>query len=109
VDWSPEDVVSAVRVVLNGSSPNSPWAFDGADLDGDGVLVRFQTSGDKFGVRYSFTEAPDGPSTGEPCDSPVEWADEVWIDMYEQVLTGGVARADRATRPDGLVLLNWSE
>ena len=43
---------------------------------------------------------------GSRCDTPRKWADEIWIDLEEQVLTGGVLSAERTKRSDGLVELH---
>lgn len=118
VEWSPDDVVSAVRVVLNGhtgppkslgghSDRHSPWKLEQANLDGDGVMVVFRVGDGRFAVRYSFADAPLGPNTGEPCGTPKEWAVEVALDMDEQVLTGGITRAERVGGADGFTVLRW--
>jgi hypothetical protein len=112
VDWEPDDVVSGVRAALNGQTgpPASlggpsvrypPWRFEHANLDGDGEMVVFRVGDSRFGVRYSFAEAPLGPNTGEPCGTSKEWAEEVALDMDEQVLTGGVTMAEHIGGPDG--------
>jgi hypothetical protein len=107
VEWSPEDVVLAVHAALRWNDPGAPWTFQTAMLAGDGVLVVFQIGDDEYAVRYPFTDVPAGPNTGEPCDNPREWAEEIRLDMDEQTLTGGVSRAQRSARPNGLVELHW--
>jgi hypothetical protein len=118
VEWSPDDVVSAVRVALNGqtgppeslggpSDRLSTWKFERANLDADGVMVVFRVGDSRLGVRYSFAEAPLGPNTGEPCGTASEWADEIALDMDEQVLTGAVTRAERSGGHDDFTVLRW--
>jgi hypothetical protein len=118
VEWSPGEVLTAVRSSLGADRPYSQWTYERADLDGDQVLVVFRVSAaapvrpelgatDRFGVRYSLAELPDGPNTGISCDTPQRWADEIAWDLDEQVDTGLVVQASRAPGPDGLVLLQW--
>ncbi len=109
VIWSPDEVLTAVRTRL-GLSVNdySGWTFERADLDDEKVLVIFHVEdGRRFGVHYDLAEAPNGVNTGEPRDTPDEWADEIVWTMDEQVLTGGLVRAERTTGPDGLTVLRW--
>jgi hypothetical protein len=103
VAWSPDEVLAAVRAML----PRGLVAFERADLSRNHVLVVFRVDGQRFGVHYSLSNLPNGPNTGMPCESPEQWAVEIGWDINEQVGTGGVARAERALGPDGLVLLRW--
>ena len=105
--WTPDEVLAAVRTSLSSSRPLSVWVFEGADLDGDQVIVRFMVDARRYGARYSLDDLPAGPNTGIPCATPERWAFEVGWDVDEQVETGGVARAERAEGPDDLVLLRW--
>jgi hypothetical protein len=41
MDWSPDDVLSAVRTTLSRTGDDSGWTFESADLEGDKVLVVF--------------------------------------------------------------------
>jgi hypothetical protein len=108
VDWTLDSMLTAVRRNVR-HGDRSHWAFESADLDGDAVLVIFRLANrSRFGVRYTLSDAPEGPNTGEPCDTPEDWAEEIWVDMEEQILTGGVARAEHSRRPGGLVLLAWT-
>lgn len=96
-----------MNTALRWNDADAPWTFKTAMLDGDGVLVVFRIGDDEYGVRYSFTDVPAGPNTGEPCDTPTEWAQEIRWDIDEQTMTGGVVRARRTARPSGLVELHW--
>ncbi len=88
---------------------DSGWIFERAELDGDQVLVIFRAGEDqgRFGVHYDLAEAPYGVNTGAPRDTPDEWADEIVWTMDEQVVTGGLRRAERTTGSDGLTVLRW--
>jgi hypothetical protein len=105
VTWSPEEVVTAVRGRLAGRGWG--WTFERADLSADTVLVIFQVAdGRRFGVHYALADVPNGPSTGLPCDTPEQWADEIDLDIEEEVGTAGVARAE-CISADGLIVLRW--
>jgi hypothetical protein len=106
VDWTRDEVLAAVRASVPGRV-DSGWTFERTDLDGDQVLVLFRVGAQRFGVHYSLDELPDGPNTAEPCDTPREWAQEIGWDMDEQVLTGGLLRAERTAGSDGVILLSW--
>lgn len=109
VIWVPGEVLVAVRdrLGLRGRW-DSGWLFERAELDGERVLVilRFEDER-RFGVHYELADVPNGPNSGELCETPQDWADEIVLDIDEQVLTGGVGRAERAAGPDGLEVLRW--
>ena len=101
-------MLSAVRSRLSLSGHNSGWTFERADLDGDRVLVIFHVEDQsRYGVGYDLSEVPIGNNTGLLCATPDDWADEISLTMDEQVLTGGVTRAERTTPADGLTVLKW--
>jgi hypothetical protein len=106
VEWTRDEVLAAVRASLPGRV-DSGWTFERADLNGDQVLVLFRVGAQRFGVHYSLEELPHGPNTGEVCETPREWAQEIGWDMDEQVLTGGLLRAERSAGSDGVILLSW--
>jgi hypothetical protein len=106
--WNPDEVLTAVRTTLSHTGDDSGWSFEDADLEGDKVVVVFHTEDrSRYGVSYELTDVPVGNNTGLLCATPREWAEEISLTMDEQVLTGGVARAERATRADGLTVLSW--
>jgi hypothetical protein len=108
MDWSPDDVLSAVRSTLSRRGDDSGWTFERADLDGDEVLVTFHIADQsRYGVRYDLSEVPMGNNTGRLCATPEDWAFEIALTMDEQVLTGGVGRAERTSVSDGLTVLRW--
>lgn len=78
-------------------------------LDGDDLLVTFRWPGEPhiFGVRFPLGEVPVGPSTGEVCESPEEWAWEVSLVMAEELGTGLVRRGRRTETPRGVVELDY--
>jgi hypothetical protein len=104
--------------LLSLQSPRT-WTYEGADLDGDRLLVRFRLEPEsdrvrrwreppgRFGVHYSLADFPRGPVTGLPCTTPDEWAEEIGWGIDEQIDTGGIGRAKREPLKDGLVLLRW--
>lgn len=116
MSWTDDDLLAAVRRCLSASSPRSPWQFLGAEVVGRAVRVVFTLRRDErlgrhepgaFAVDYTLTDLPEGANTGEVCDTPYEWAEEVWLDIEEEVATGGVWRAERSVGPDRVVLLRW--
>src|SRR3954447_14205201 len=75
--WSADEVLGAVRSELSRSRSTPFWSFEGADLDGDRVLVVFRVERaprhpmvgnlhGRFGVHYSLENMPEGPNTGLP-------------------------------------------
>jgi hypothetical protein len=108
VGWDPEDVLLAVRSMLNSRRDDSGWTFERADLDGDEVLVIFRVEDEsRYGVRYQLSEVPMGNNTGCLCATPDDWAAEIGLTMDEQVLTGGGRRAERISGSEDLTLLRW--
>jgi len=108
-EWDRETLLAAVRRAV----PRVP--DDGAELpaqvilDGDDLLVTFRWSGEPhvFGVRFPLGVAPEGPSTGEVCASPEEWAWEVSLVLAEELGTGLVRRGRRTVTPPGIVELDY--
>ncbi len=80
-----------------------------AALDGSDLLVTFRWPGEPqlLGVRFLVSEAPVGPSTGEMCDSPAEWASEVGWVLMEELDTGLVHRGRRSVTDQGVVELHY--
>jgi len=78
-----------------------------ATLDDGDILVTFHWPGepDRLGMRFSPSEAPIGPSTGEVCDSPTQWATEVGWVLVEELETGLTSRAPRSVTERGVVEL----
>ena len=116
--WTDEEVLAAVRRHVAAPAPRPSWDFVGAEvvdravrvtftLREDSVLGRRRHEPGRFAVDYPLTDLPEGPSTGEECDTPDEWAVEVTVDIDEEVDTGGVWRAERSAGPEGAVLLRW--
>ncbi len=80
-----------------------------ATLDDGDILVTFHWPGeaDRLGIRFKPSEAPVGPSTGEVCDSPTEWATEVGWVLMEELDTELTRRAPRTVTASGVVELDY--
>jgi hypothetical protein len=50
---------------------------------------------------------PEGPQTGEVCDSLDDWAEEVHRVLDEELNTRMVETAERTVADDGVVTLRW--
>jgi hypothetical protein len=77
---------------------------DGSDLV---VVFRYAGRSEVFAVRFSLDLMPEGPQTGELCESLEDWAQEVdWV-LDEELDTGLVQTAERTVADDGVVVLRW--
>lgn len=78
-------------------------------LDGEDLVATFRWRGEPhlFGIRFPTSKSPISPSTGEVCESPDEWAQEVGLVLMEELDTGLVARGRRAVSPSGIVELDY--
>ena len=78
-------------------------------LDDGDILVTFRWPGEAgdLGMRFKPSEAPIGPSTGEVCDSPTEWATEVGWVLMEELQTGLVRWGPRSVTASGVVELHY--
>ena len=77
--------------------------------DGSDLVVRFRYEGhpELFAVRFSLARMPEGPQTGEACESLDDWAQEVdWV-LDEELNTRMVETAERTVAGDGVVTLRW--
>lgn len=106
--WAPEHLLEVVqgRVVSGPDDEQTPMQ---ALLDGADIIVTFHWRDDPqlYGVRFPTTEAPEGPSTGEVCDTAEEWAHEVALVLMEELDTGLVTRGRRVVGPHGIVELDY--
>jgi hypothetical protein len=77
--------------------------------DGSDLVVRFRYEGhpELFAVRFSLVLMPDGPQTGEVCESLDDWAEEVGWVLDEELNTCMVETAERTVADDGVVTLRW--
>lgn len=108
--WTNDALLDAVRSRLRQvSSDRDGYAPVQVALDADDLLVTFRWRRDAefYGVRFSLANVPTGPSTGEVCESPEEWAQEVGWVLDEEIGTGLVQEAHRTRGAHGLVLLRW--
>lgn len=79
-------------------------AVDGSDLV---VVLRYEGYSELFAVRFSLDRMPEGPQTGEVCDSLDDWAEEVdWV-LDEELNTCMVQTAERTVTEDRLAFLQW--
>ncbi len=77
---------------------------DGRDLR---VVFRYGRHAELFAVRFSLVRMPEGPQTGETCQSLEDWAEEVaWV-LDEELNTAMAETAERTVTQDGLVHLRW--
>jgi hypothetical protein len=73
---------------------------DGSDLV---VAFRYEGHSELFAVRFSLDRMPEGPQTGELCESLEDWAQEVDWGLDEELNTCMVQTAERTVTEDGLV------
>ena len=109
VDWDRETLRAAVRQTVKRVPAGDDDVPAQVELDGDDLLVTFRWPGEprRFGVRFRLSAAPEGPSTGEICESPEEWAWEVSLVLMEELDTGLVKRGRRTVTPNGVVELDY--
>lgn len=77
--------------------------------DGSGLVVAFRYEGhsELFAVRFSLARMPEGPQTGEVCESLDDWAQEVdWV-LDEELNTCMVETAERISADGGVIILQW--
>ena len=71
------------------------------------VCFRYLGHPELFAVRFSLARMPEGPQTGEVCESLDDWAQEVdWV-LDEELNTRMVETAERSVEDDGVVTLRW--
>ncbi len=77
------------------------------DPTGDGVRLTLTVRDDPSVYALEWSPRPPyvGVSTGEPCATPQEWAQEVWLLLMEAVDTRSIDGAPRTRLPDGVVLI----
>jgi len=113
--WTPERLLEEVRarvpwvsVYIHPLDPQPLKLPVRALPDEDDLLITFHWPGepDLFGIRFHPSESPVGPSTGDVCESPEEWADEVaWV-LTEELDPRLVNRARRSVTQTGVVELH---
>ena len=110
--WPADDVATAVRSRFEQTNWQArvvayrPVEFT---TEGSDLVVRFRYQGhpELFAVRFSLDHMPQGPQTGEVCESLDEWAQEVdWV-LDEELNTRMVETAERTVADDGEVTLRW--
>ena len=107
--WEREAALAAVRAAVPRVPAGDSEVPAQVVLDGDDLLVTFRWPGEEhlFGVRFPLSEAPNGPSTGEACDSLEDWAWEISLVLMEELDTGLVHRGRRTVTSEGIVELDY--
>lgn len=110
--WPADDVATAVRSRFDRTNWQARVvAYRPVEVttDRSDLVVRFRYEGhpELFAVRFSLGRMPEGPQTGETCESLDEWAQEVdWV-LDEELNTRMVETAERTVADDGEVTLRW--
>ncbi|GAA5115911.1 hypothetical protein GCM10023339_23750 [Alloalcanivorax gelatiniphagus] len=110
--WPADDAAAAVRARFDATDWQARAVdYRPVDVTTDGrdlvVVLSHHGHSESFAVRFSLDRMPEGPQTGEVCESLVEWAQEVdWV-VDEELSTGLVQTAERIVADDGVVLLRW--
>jgi hypothetical protein len=110
--WPADDAAAVVRSRFDRTDSQARvMAYRPAEVttDGSDLVVVFRYGGhpELFAVRFSLALMPEGPQTGEVCESLDDWAQEVdWV-LDEELNTGMVETADRTVADDGVVTLRW--
>ena len=110
--WPADDVATAVRSRFDRTNWQARVVAHRpveVTTDGSDLVVRFRHEGhpELFAVRFSLGRMPEGPQTGEVCESLDEWAQEVdWV-LDEELNTRMVETAERTVADDGGVTLRW--
>ncbi|GIM63522.1 hypothetical protein Pve01_94010 [Planomonospora venezuelensis] len=107
--WTPEQLLDAVRSAVSSVEACDERVPATVLLDGQDLLLTFSWPDQPhlFGIRFRPSESPEGPSTGEVCESPEEWAQEVTWVLMEELGTGLVHRGRRTVTTQGIVELHY--
>ncbi len=110
--WPADDAVAVVRSRfdrMNWESLVVAYRPVEVATDGSDLVIRFRYEGhaELFAVRFSLARMPEGPQTGEVCESLDDWAEEVGWVLDEELNTRMVETAERTVADDGVVTLRW--
>jgi hypothetical protein len=112
VSWTRDHLFEAVQrrvQCVRLGMPDDDGVPMEVERDGDELLVTFDWPDEpkRLGLRFWMSEAPQGPSTGDICGSPDEWAGEVGWVLMEELDTGLVRRAPRSLTGSGVIELHY--
>lgn len=110
--WPADDAAAVVRSRFDRTNWQAlAVAYRPVEVKTDGsnlmVVFHYGSLPELFAVRFSLDLMPDGPQTGEVCESLDEWAEEVGWVLDEELNTCMVETAERAVADDGVVILRW--
>jgi hypothetical protein len=115
--WQADDAVAAVRSLFETvnweletlKELRAPYRPVEVTRVGDELVVQFHYRGytELFAVRFSLDRMPEGPCTGEVCQTVEQWAQEIDLTMDEEIGTQMVQTAERTVADDGVVTLLW--
>jgi hypothetical protein len=110
--WPADDAAAVVRSRFDTTSWQARMvAYRPVEVTTEGsdlvVVFRYRGHPELFAVRFSLAHMPEGPQTGEVCESLDDWAQEVDRVLDEELNTGMVETAERTMADDGVVILRW--
>lgn len=107
--WAPAVLADALRDALSRvSMPKDHYQPVDVEADGADVRLTLRIRDDPTTYVILLSAQPPylGKSTGEPCESPQDWAEEVWWMLMEEVDTRSIDSARRTQLRGGLVRLH---
>ena len=111
--WSADDAVAVLRSHFERVNWEQrffpPYRPVEVTVAGDDLVVKFHYDGyaELFAVRFSLDRMPEGPCTGDVCQTVEDWAEEIDWTLDEELGTRMVQTAERTVADDGVVTLRW--